>query len=117
MESAPGFVRASRAWDADALLGPCEERVFISKFRGSQRVSPGELLVEWTAHSDSPEFRVRQAGLELMARDFAGLLRHVARMDRPVSGDDFCALLMRLGYSDMTVAERPPNVVSFSRPG
>jgi hypothetical protein len=99
------------------LLGACAERVFISKFRGSQRVSPGELLVEWAAPGDGPEFRVRQAGLELLARDFAGLLRHVARIGRPVTPHDFCALLIRLGYADMTVAERPANVLSFARPG
>lgn len=117
MESVPGFVRASHAWDADTSLGTCAERVCISKFRGPRRVSRAELVVEWSTHHDSPEFRVRQAGLELLARDFAGLLRHITRFERPVAPDDFCALLVRLGYADMTVAERPANVVSLARPG
>ena len=99
------------------MLGGCTERVLIAKFRGPQRVSAGELAVEWTAQSDTPEVRVRQAGLELLARDFAGLLRHLARIERPVSPDEFCALLARLGYADVTVCERPANVLSFSRPG
>lgn len=117
MESVAGFVRASHAWDADTSLGTCAERVCISKFRGARRASRAELVVEWSTLPGGPEFRVRQAGLELLARDFAGLLRHVTRFEHPISPDDFCALLVRLGYADMTVAERPANVVSFARPG
>jgi len=117
MESVPGFVRVSRAWDADKSLGNCAERVCVSKFRGSQRVSRGELVIEWASSGDSPELRVRQAGLELLVQDFAGLLRHMTRIERPIAPDDFCALLVRLGYSDMTVADRPANVLGFGRPG
>jgi hypothetical protein len=117
MEHVPGFVRVSLAWYAASSLGSCAERICISNFNGSQRVSAGELIVEWATAGEGPELRVRQAGWDLLARDFSGLLRHMTRIAGPISPDDFCAMLLRLGYADMTVAERPANVLSLSRLG
>lgn len=117
MDSVPGFVRCSRAWNAHSSLGTCAERVGIAKFRGSQRVSRGEITIEWANHTDGAELRVRQGGFELLTRDFSGLLRHLTRIEGPISPDEFCGLLIRLGYADMTVSERPANVLSFGRPG
>lgn len=116
MQHVPGFVRVSRAWYAATSLGNCAERVCISNFRGPQRVGSGELVLEWASAAESPEIRVRQAGWELLAKDFSGLLRHLTRVEGPIAPDDFCALLLRLGYADMTVPERPANVVSLARP-
>lgn len=116
MQHVPGFVRVSRAWYAATSLGNCAERVSISTFRGPQRVGAGELVLEWTSIAEAPELRVRQAGWELLAKEFSGLLRHLTRIEGPIAPDEFCGLLLRLGYADMTVTERPANVVSLARP-
>lgn len=116
MQSFPGFVRASQAWSAQTSLAGCAERVSVAMFQGTQRVSRGELVIEWASAEEGLELRARQAGFELLTRDFSGLLRHLTRIDRPIAPDDFCALLLRLGYADMTVAEKPANVVGFGRP-
>jgi hypothetical protein len=115
MEFIPGFVRVSRAWNAATSLETCAERICISKYVGGQPAVQGELLVEWPALTDRPELRVRQAGWDLLAKDFSGLLRHMTRIDGAISPDDFCALLLRLGLADMTVTEQPANVISLRR--
>lgn len=115
MEFIPGFVRVSRAWNAASSLESCAERICISKYAGSQPAVQGELVLAWPALAERPELRVRQPGWDLLAKDFSGLLRHMVRIDGAISPDDFCALLLRLGFADMTVTEQPANVVTLRR--
>ncbi|HWI81977.1 hypothetical protein [Ramlibacter sp.] len=110
MNGAPGFVRTSQAWYAATALGPCVERVCISMDGGQQPARRGELVLEWRAAGERPELRVGQDGWDLLARDFSGLLRHMLRLDGGVSPDEFCALLLRLGFADRTVESKPANV-------
>ena len=48
----------------------------------------------------------------MLAMDFSGLQRHLARHHDgpPLSPDDVCDLLLRLGFSDMTEHIKPANV-------
>jgi hypothetical protein len=48
----------------------------------------------------------------MLAKDFSGLQRHLARHHDgcPLSPDDLCDLLLRLGFSDMTERIKPANV-------
>lgn len=116
MDYRHGFVRASQAWNADSALGDCAERICISKFAGAQPATPAQLTIEWTSPAHSAELRVRESGWDLLAKDFSGLLRHMTRMEGPVSPDAMCALLLRLGFVDMTVADKPSNVIPLARP-
>jgi len=114
MTATPGFVRTSQAWDAAAALGPCAERVCIA-MHGLQQARRGELVLEWRAFDERPALRVEQDGWDLLTRDFSGLLRHMARLDSAVSPDEFCAMLLRLGFADRTVAHKPANVERLPR--
>lgn len=115
MSAQPGFVRTSQAWYAATALGACVERVCISMAGVQQPVRRGEVVVEWRASGERPELRVSQDGWDLLARDFSGLLRHMVRLEGGVSPDDFCALLLRLGFADRTLAEKPVNVEQLPR--
>jgi hypothetical protein len=110
MNCAPGFVRTSTAWYAASALGDCAERVCISLYLGSQAADAGELILEWRASDQQPELRVGRDGWQMLLKDFSGLLRHLSRLNNgaPFSPDDLCALLLRLGYCDMTERTRPP---------
>jgi hypothetical protein len=109
MNCAPGFVRTSAAWDAASALGDCAERVCISLYLGTQTASAGELILEWQAPDQQPELRVGRDAWQMLLKDFSGLLRHLSRLNNggPFSPDDLCALLLRLGYCDMTERPRP----------
>jgi hypothetical protein len=110
-----GFVRGSQSWDAASALANCVERVCISVPGTQQAPRRGELVVEWRAVGERPELRVSQEGWALLATEFSGLLRHMVRLDSGVSPDEFCALLLRLGFVDQTMAVKPGNVESFRR--
>lgn len=117
MDYRPGFVRVSQAWNAAAALGGCAERICISKFAGTQPApAAAQLIIEWASPTQPAELRVRQPAWDLLTKEFSGLLRHMTRMGDPVSPDAVCALLERLGFVDMTVAEKPSNVISLARP-
>lgn len=109
MSGNPGFVRTSQAWYGAIALGPCAERVCIA-MHGAQQPRRGELVVEWRALGERPELRVAQDGWDLLTRDFSGLLRHMVRLDTPVTPDQFCAMLLRLGFVDRTMDRKPANV-------
>jgi hypothetical protein len=114
MSGTPGFVRTSQAWYGAIALGPCAERVCIAMY-GAQQPRRGELVVEWRALDERPELRVSQDGWDLLARDFSGLLRHMVRLDSACSPDDFCAMLLRLGFADRTIERKPANVEALPR--
>ena len=110
MNCTAGFVRTSAAWYATSALGDCVERVCISQYLGSQTASEGELILEWLEPDQQPELRVGRDAWQMLLKDFSGLLRHLSRLNNgaPFSPDELCALLLRLGYSDMTQRTRPP---------
>ena len=115
MSSAPSFVRSSQAWYASSVLADCVERVCISSSAGSQASARGELILEWRGPGERPELRVRQDAWAMLARDFSGLQRHLARHHdgTALSPDDLCELLLRLGFADMTERVKPANVERF----
>ena len=115
MNSAPSFVRSSQSWYADSVLGDCMERVCISSSGRSQSSARGELVLEWRAPGDRPELRVRQDAWAMLARDFSGLQRHLARHHdgTALTPDEVCELLLRLGFADMTERVKPANVERF----
>ena len=118
MNQAHGFVRISEAWYARARLGDCAERVCISLHDGGQGNAPGELILEWHSSQNPPELRVAQHAWPLLVTHFSGLLRHLARQkDETLSPDSFCALLLRLGFGDMTPREQPANVALLTQRG
>jgi hypothetical protein len=112
MSRAPGFVRISQAWYASSELEGCMERVCISSNAGQAMAARGELMLEWRAIGSRPELRVGQDAWAMLAMDFSGLQRHLARHHdgSPLSADDLCDLLLRLGFSDMTERIKPANV-------
>jgi hypothetical protein len=112
MSSAPGFVRISQAWYGSSELEGCIERVCISSKAGSPKAARRGLVLEWRAIGNRPELRVEQDAWAMLAQDFSGLQRHLARHHDggPLSADDLCDLLLRLGFSDMTERIKPPNV-------
>lgn len=114
MSGAPGFVRISQAWYAASALGTCAERVCIAMY-GLQQPRRGELVLEWRSPRERPALHVAQDGWDLLTKDFSGLLRHMARLDSGVSPDEFCAMLLRLGFADRTIEHKPANVENLPR--
>lgn len=109
-EYVKGFYHLSEAWYAEANLRGSEEvdEVMLGYYSGSGGTA-GELGVRWRvlAGNHVPQLQALDDSWAVLA-SMPELIQEMGKVnDENITPKDFCALLLRLGFTDMTPRRNP----------